>query len=324
MALLLDDLLDVARITQGKLEIRRQPVRLATVIDAAVEAARPLIEAKRHSFEAAVPASLPPVQADPLRLAQVLLNLLGNAAKYTDPGGHITLTAGVDGGEMWVAVRDDGIGIPHDSLDRVFGMFSQLDSAGPRTEGGLGIGLALVRGLIVLHGGRVTAHSDGLGRGSTFVVHLPLDSVTTMADDLADRGPQRTCEGGRLRILVVDDNRDAADSLAMLLGLSGHEVQVAYDGQGALAAAARLRPHVALLDIGLPDMDGYAVARALRATPGLAPLKLYAVTGWGHGEHRERALSAGFDDHLTKPVDPERLEDLIAADARALAESDPA
>jgi PAS domain S-box-containing protein len=320
MALLLDDLLDVARITQGKLEIRPRSVELATVVDAAVEAARPWIDEKHHRLEVSMPDTLPRFEADPLRLAQVLSNLLTNAAKYTDPGGRIELVVTVERSELCIAVRDDGIGIPGDALDGIFSMFSQLDTGGGRAAGGLGIGLALVKGLVALHGGRVEARSGGTGCGSTFVVRLPLADPLPVVTPGPENGgtaraaPSPDCSG--LRILVVDDNRDAADSLGMLLELSGHNVRVAHGGQAGIALARTFQPHVALVDLGMPEVDGHAVARALRAEPWPDGLRLYALTGRGQEEDRRRALAAGFDEHLTKPVDPERLDTLLAAEAK--------
>lgn len=316
MAYLLDDLLDVARITRGKLELRRQHVLLSAVVDAAIETARPAIDAKRHSFAVALPAGMVELDADPQRLAQVIANLLTNAAKYTDPGGSIALVATLEPGEVRIGVRDDGIGLSREALDSIFGMFSQVDDARHRSEGGLGIGLALVKGLVELHGGRVEAHSDGVGRGSEFVVRLPLRPAAAAAVESAHGGASAA---PGCRVLLADDNRDAAESLAMLLQMAGHEVRIAHDGVAAVELAAQFRPDVALLDIGMPGLDGYAVARTIRAQPwGTAP-HLVALTGWGQEEDRRRSREAGFDEHLTKPVDPARVEELVARHAAARA-----
>jgi PAS domain S-box-containing protein len=310
MALLLDDLLDVARITQGKVELKKARVALTEVVDAAVESARPLIDGKHHRLTISLPAEPPTLEVDPLRLAQILSNLLTNAAKYTDAGGNIALSAQLDADELRLTVSDDGIGLPPEALDRIFVMFSQVERNGARGEGGLGIGLALVRGLVELHGGRVEARSEGRGRGSTFVVHLPLRTADPPRHEKRADESAQTQRRAR-RILVVDDNRDAADTLTMLLGSSGHEVRAAYGGAAALALATAFRPEIGLLDIGMPDVDGYAVARQLRAQPWADRLLLIALTGWGQDADRRHAEAVGFDHHLTKPVDPERVEAII-------------
>jgi len=306
MSWLLDDLLDVARITQGKLELRKARVSLTSVIDAAVEAARPLIDEKRHHLVVDLPPEVPTLEADPLRLAQVVSNLLNNAAKYTDAGGRIELSALVTVNTVNVTVRDNGIGIPSESLDRIFDMFAQVDSLSSRTEGGLGIGLALVKGLIELHGGTIKVASAGVGHGSEFTVHLPLPEVNANASqaNVADAVPRATT--GR-RVLIADDNKDAADSLAMLLELDGHEVRVAHGGHAALALAQVFRPEVALLDIGMPDLSGYEVATALRREPWGKAMQLVALTGWGQESDRRHSKAAGFDWHLTKPIDMDAL-----------------
>jgi PAS domain S-box-containing protein len=310
MAGLLDDLLDLARVTQGKLELKRACVNLAEVVDAAVEAARPLIEARRHEFVLEMPPAEVRLDADPLRLAQVLSNLLNNAAKYTDPGGRIRLSAQVVDGALRLAVEDNGIGLPLESRDRLFTMFGQADGAEGRSDGGLGIGLALVKGLVDLHGGRIEAHSEGQDRGSTFVITLPLPSPAVQARPGADGAATGAAGSGR-RVLVVDDNQDAADALAMLLHALGHETCVAYDGRSAFELANRLRPEFALLDIGMPGMDGHELARRLRDEPWGRTMRLVALTGWGQDEDRERAYRSGFDRHYTKPVDPVELETLF-------------
>ncbi|MEY2918806.1 MAG: hypothetical protein RL261_111 [Pseudomonadota bacterium] len=311
MGALLDDLLDVARITRGKLDIRKRRVRLDDVIETAVEAARPVIDARNQRLAIDAPQSAPLLDADPLRLAQVVSNLLTNAAKYSDSGGTITLTARADGSQLLLSVRDTGIGIPAGELEHIFEMFSQLQQAGDRSEGGLGIGLSLVKGLVELHGGTVKAHSPGPGQGSEFIVTVPC-----IVGEPPDGGATATHPdpaGGRTRrLLVVDDNRDAADSLALLLGFDGHDVRVAYTGRQALEVAREFVPDAAILDLGLPDLSGYDVARQMRSEPTLATVRLIALSGWGQDEHQQQARQAGFDHHLIKPADPDELLALLA------------
>jgi PAS domain S-box-containing protein len=313
MALLLDDLLDVARITQGKLALKKQRIILNSVVDSAVEAVRPLLDGKSHQLTVSLPSEPVALDGDPLRLSQVIGNLLTNAAKYTDAGGHITLSGRIEKGILSLSIMDDGIGIPPESLTRIFEMFSQVEGAAARSEGGLGIGLALVRGLVELHEGTVEAKSGGLGHGSEFIVRLRViaDSATTSAPDMAV--PSTISR----RILVADDNRDAADSLAMILELGGHEVRVAHDGRAALSVAQTFRPDAVLLDIGMPHLNGYEVARALRTEPWASEMCLIALTGWGQDSDRQRAVDAGFDHHLTKPVDTVALEALLSKDVPA-------
>ena len=309
MAGLLDDLLDVARITQGRLVLKRESVDLTHVVDAAVEAARPLLDRKNHSLAVKLPDKPPALTADPLRLSQILSNLLNNAAKYTDPGGHIELSGHIKDGTLSLIVRDDGIGLSQDALGKIFVMFSQVDVVSGRSEGGLGIGLALVKGLTDLHGGTVEARSEGEGHGSEFIVRMPITAeISTVQSAIeTDTAPPMS----RRRVLVADDNRDAADSLAMLLELAGHDVRVAYTGTVALSLAETFHPDVAVLDIGMPDIDGYTIARALRNKEGGAGIRLIALTGWGQDADKERARAAGFNHHLTKPVDPVMLEALV-------------
>ncbi len=310
MALLLDDLLDIARITQGKLHLKKSTVALVDVVDAAVEAVRPTLNGKNHRLSLSLPAGPVFLEADPVRLSQILANLLMNAAKYSDPGSHIDLACVLRGDTVSLSIVDDGIGIAPESISGIFEMFSQIDGVAGRSEGGLGIGLALVKGLTELHGGSVQARSNGLGFGSEFIVRLPVaprHPVTpTPAADLMPPAPVRR------RILIADDNQDAAESLGTLLELSGHEVRVAHLGRDALALAQVFRPDTALLDIGMPDLSGYELAQALRQEVWAASIQLIALTGWGQEEDRRRALEAGFDYHLTKPVDPDQLETLIA------------
>jgi PAS domain S-box-containing protein len=309
MSLLLDDLLDVSRITRGTLEIRRQATELGAIVDAAVETARPAIDAKRHELFVEIPETPVRFAADPLRLAQVLSNLLTNAAKYTDPEGHVHLSAAMVDSTLTITVRDSGIGIPPEDIAGVFAMFSQVKSTQDRSEGGLGIGLALAKGLVELHGGTLEARSRGVGFGSEFIVHLPLSpaelrlpGATAAAVDTS-----RTLR----RVLIADDNRDAAESLAVLLRMDGHEVTIAYDGPQALAMLTHQRPQVALLDIGMPGLNGYEVARRVRQGPQGSLVTLIAVTGWGQDRDKALARQAGFDHHFTKPVDPGRLSRLL-------------
>ena len=311
MVHLIDDLLDVSRITRGKLQLRRQRVELASVVRAAVETARPVIEASAHELATALPPEPVWLDADPTRLAQVLSNLLANAAKYTERGGRVRLAAARDGGEVVVSVADTGIGIAPEHLPRLFEMFSQVPSALERSQGGLGIGLALVKGLAEMHGGTVAARSDGPGKGSEFVVRLPVAGGTPAGRSQAAPGEPAAARPRR-RVLVADDNRDAADSLAEMLRIGGHEVHTAYAGRAAVEAAARLRPDVAVLDIGMPGLTGYDAARRIRSESWGRDITLVALTGWGQEEDKRRATGAGFDHHLTKPVDPAALERLLA------------
>jgi two-component system CheB/CheR fusion protein len=311
---LVDDLLDVSRIGRNKIALHCEPVRLAAVVESAVETSRPLVEAGRHRLTVELPDEALWLEADPTRLAQVFINLLNNAAKYTEPAGHISLTATREGSEVAVRVRDTGVGIPPEMLCRVFEPFAQVDRSLARSQGGLGIGLALVKYLVEMHGGSVQATSMGPRQGSEFVVRLPLAAEPALAGGKSP--PVVPGPLPRRRILVVDDNQDAARSLAMLLELSGHEVHVAHDGPGALEAAERLRLEVVLLDISLPGMDGYEVARRMRQLTALEGALLVALTGWGQEDDRRRAAEAGFDKHFIKPVNLTALQELLAA-ARA-------
>jgi signal transduction histidine kinase/ActR/RegA family two-component response regulator len=309
MALLLDDLLNIARITQGKMRLKKERVALSDVMDAAIEAARPRLDGKNHHLSVSLPTEAISLDADPLRLAQILSNLLINAAKYSNPGGHIDVQATHQADTLSVSVKDDGIGLAADSIGGIFEMFSQIEGVEGRSEGGLGIGLALVKGLAELHGGTVKAHSAGLGQGSEFTVCLPVSAhqfSSPRVTDLATMSP------GRRRVLIADDNRDAAESLSQLLELSGHEVRVAHLGKTALSLAQTFRPDVAVLDIGMPDLSGYEVARALRQELWATHLQLIALTGWGQDHDRRSAMEAGFDHHLTKPIDLDQLDSLIA------------
>jgi two-component system CheB/CheR fusion protein len=312
MARLLDDLLDVARISRGRIELRREAVDVAAVIGRAVEAVRPLIEDRRHELTVSLPGGPLRVEADPTRLEQVLANLLNNAAKYTDPGGRVWLSAARDGDEVVLRVRDTGIGIAPELLPRVFDLFVQAERPPDRSQGGVGVGLTLVKKLVELHGGRVEAASAGPGRGSEFVVQLP--ALADERDGERPRGPGGTAAPLPCRrILVVDDNRDAADGLALLLRLAGQDVRAAYDGPSALAQARDFQPALVFLDLGMPAMDGYEVAWRLRQEPGLGGVRLVALTGWGQAEDRQRSKQAGFDHHLVKPVEPDTLEKVLVS-----------
>jgi signal transduction histidine kinase len=309
MSLLLDDLLDVSRITHGTLQLRKQRAELRSVIGAAVETARPLLDERRHQLVVDVPEDVP-VNADPLRLAQVLSNLLTNAAKYTAPQGSIRVTVTPRDGELSVSVEDNGIGIAPDDLPKIFGMFAQLRSAQEHSAGGLGIGLALAKGIVELHGGRIEAVSAGVGKGSRFTVHLP-NNVATAASEPAPVAARVGNGLSHKRILLADDNRDAAESLAILLRLEGHDVELAHDGHAALNCFALRRPDVALLDIGMPNANGYEVARRIRASPEGASVLLVAITGWAQDADKLASRAAGFDHHLTKPIEPDALIGLL-------------
>ncbi len=310
MVRLVDDLMEVSRITRGKIDLRKELVELAGVVHSAVETSKPLIEAARHQLAVTLPDEPLILDADPVRLAQVLANLLNNAAKYTPEGGRIWLTARRTGSNVEVSVRDSGTGIPAEVLPKVFDLFMQVERTYSRAQGGLGIGLTLVRSLVSLHGGSVEARSAGPGRGSEFLVRLPLAPGRFAAHDRRDARPSAVAPR---RILVVDDNRDAADSLGMLLKLLGADVCTANDGPAALEAFRTYRPSVMLLDIGLPEMDGYEVARRTRQQPEGGDVTLIALTGWGQEEDRRRSREAGIDHHLVKPVDLGVLEKLLAA-----------
>ncbi|MGH8181419.1 MAG: PAS domain S-box protein [Steroidobacteraceae bacterium] len=309
MSRLLDDLLDISRITRGTLELKKDPVELTSILGTAIETARPLLDSKHHALSLDLPREAVRLEADAVRLAQVFSNLLINAAKYMDAHGRIQLSACQQDGEIVISVRDDGIGISPEMIPRLFTMFTQADGVQGSNEGGLGVGLALVRGIVALHGGTVHAHSQGLGCGSEFSVRLPVSEPEVdvrEVDAAMDIGP-----GAGKKILVVDDNRDAADTCAELLELSGHHVQTAYTGSEALDLAATFRPHVVVLDIGLPDLDGYTLAKHIRATTWGRRALLIAVTGWGQSEDKRRAQEAGFDHHLAKPVAAEALESAL-------------
>jgi CheY-like chemotaxis protein len=308
---LVDDLLDVSRITSGKIILQKELLELAPVVESAVDSSRPLIEARKHALEVLLPAEPLRVEGDPTRLSQILVNLLNNAAKYTPEGGTIHLSAVREGEQVVIRVRDTGLGMPAELLPRVFDLFTQGDRSQERIEGGLGIGLALVRRLVEMHGGSVAAHSAGPGRGSELVVRLPLFDLPRQVPPSSDAEPLQ--HAGPRRVLVIDDNRDAAEIMTVLLELWGHEVRIAYNGPDALGVAAEYRPDAVLLDIGLPGMSGLEVAQRLRQLPDWDGVMLVAVTGYGQDEDRRRSREAGFDHHLIKPVEPAKLQSLLAA-----------
>ena len=316
---LLDDLLDVSRITRGSVELRKNLVSLSSVIDTALEAVRPLIDARHHAVQVDVAPQPIYVDADAVRLSQVLANLLTNAAKYTPPGGNIRIHARLERHEVVLRVIDNGIGIPPDVLPRIFEMFSQGKTEREHAEGGLGIGLALVRGLLDLHGGTVEARSEGTGRGSEFIVRFPVGDAQRAPVEPVPATEVPGAVTHSVKVLVADDNRDAADSLAILLEGDGHQVRKAYDGTAALETAREFRPDVALLDIGMPGLSGYEVAQQVRAEEWGDEMVLIALTGWGQSQDKARALSAGFDHHVTKPVEPERLQVLLSTGRRKAA-----
>ncbi len=310
---LVDDLLDIARISSGKVELIRERLTLKSALAVAVETSMPLVNAGRHHLEVDVPDETLELVADPTRLAQVVSNLLNNAAKYTTPGGHIALRARREGGQAVITVSDNGIGMAPESLPAMFELFAQFGSDRNRAQGGLGIGLALVRRLVDLHGGTVIAESPGLGAGCTFTVRLPLaEAAPAMATAAAPPADHAPASPAGLRVLVVDDNVDAAESLAALLQMSGHDTRIANDGDTALRTAREFAPEIVFLDIGMPGKDGYEVARELRASPGTREATLVALTGWGAKDDRARSRSAGFDHHLTKPAGLAAVDGLLA------------
>ncbi len=310
MVRLVDDLLDVSRITTGKLAIRKGAIDLQAVVHDAVETVRPFIESRGHKFEVNVPSDPVVVEGDRTRLAQVIGNLLNNAAKYTDHGGHISLTLEREAEAAVIRVRDSGIGLEPKSLSSIFDMFVQVDRSLERTQAGLGVGLTLAKRLVFLHGGTLTAHSEGKGSGSEFVVRLPV------AGALLPEDPARATSSSETpsrRILLADDNVDFASSLAALLTARGHEVRIAHDGAEALATAQHFNPDFAFLDLGMPKVHGYEVARRLRESPDTSDCVLVAVTGWGQEDDRQRAREAGFDRHLVKPIDASDIETILGS-----------
>ena len=312
MVRLVDDLMDVSRITVGQVNLRNERVTLRRVLDDAIEAAAPAIEAGKHRLHVDIPHATLQIEGDGTRLSQVFQNLLDNAAKYTPPGGTITLRAGQVGDQIQVSVRDNGIGIASDMHPRVFELFTRVHPGDRIKTSGLGIGLSLARKLVELHLGKIEVRSEGPGKGSEFIVTLPALAVSPAQKTPLDTAGSRAKPENRQRVLVVDDNRDAAESLGMLLEMEHCEVSVAFDGKQALEALDTFKPDIALLDIGMPGMDGYELARRIRATPRGSKLVLVALTGWGQADDKKRAADAGFDQHLTKPVDPDQLTQVIA------------
>ena len=321
LARLVDDLLDVSRITRGSIRLRKEIVDLGTIVERAVEGTRSLIESRAHELIVDLPKETIRLEADPTRLEQVISNLLNNAAKYTMPGGQIWVTAQPEPGEAVIKVRDTGIGVPPDVLERVFEPFVQSDGSLARSDGGLGVGLTLVRSLVEMHGGRVEAHSPGLGQGSEFVIRLPA-RVPVEAPAPAPQPSPAAAPARGLKVLVVEDNIDAAESLASLLRIWNHDVTVVHDGRAALDAARANPPEVVLLDIGLPGLDGYQVARKLREDLGLDNALLVAMTGYGQPEDRRRSHEAGIHHHFVKPVEPMVLRNLLSGMAMPVGSGD--
>jgi PAS domain S-box-containing protein len=318
MSRLLDDLLDITHITRGRLTIKKQPVPLSEVVKAAIDTVQPVMSEKAHHLTVDLPDDIPMIDGDLVRLAQVLSNLLVNSAKYTDRGGLIELRARVEGSMICLCVKDNGIGIPPEEIPQLFSMFSQLENARERSEGGLGIGLALARGIVELHHGTIDGKSAGPGTGSEFQVRLPL-LESNPASTVASNDSASSDRLANVRIVIADDNRDAADSLGMLLSLDGDEVRVTHDGRSALSLSDTFRPHIVLLDIGMADLDGYEVARALRAQSWGTDMCLIALTGRGRPEDEQQAIKAGFNFHLCKPYEFTKLQELIAAHRTASA-----
>ena len=311
MTRLIDDLMDLSRVTRDKLELKRAPAKLADIVHVALETSQPLLESGGHRFTLQMPGEPVGVDGDAARLAQVVSNLLNNAAKFTPRGGHITLRVEREGSEAVLRVRDTGVGIPREALPVIFEMFAQADHPPERTHAGLGVGLTLVRRIVELHGGTVEAHSEGPNMGSEFVVRLPAASRQRARPQGESADGAGTVRGATLRILVVDDNVDSATTMAALLGMYGHELRMAHDGLQALEEVSRFQPHVVVLDIGLPKMNGYTVASRIRERADIPQPLLIAVTGWGQDEDRVRSKAAGFDHHLVKPVDPPALVALL-------------
>jgi PAS domain S-box-containing protein len=311
---LVDDLLDVSRIIRGKIDLRKEPVDLAVAIARAVETAHPTMEAHGHELKLALPKEPVYVEGDLIRLSQIIANLLTNAAKYTEQAGQIQLTLERSGDETMLSVKDPGIGIVPEFLPHIFDLFIQGDRSLARSQGGLGIGLTLVKRLVEMHGGVISAESAGAGKGSTFTVRLPLLEAAKGYRDIGAGGFEaRVTDALRKRVLVVDDNVDAAESIAMVLRVAGYDVRCAHDGPSALQAAGSYHPEVVVLDIGLPGMTGYDVARQLRKQPEFSRTPILAVTGYGQDDDRRKSREAGFDAHLTKPVDPDALQAFVAA-----------
>jgi PAS domain S-box-containing protein len=312
MTRLVEDLLDVSRITRGTVELRRERVDVATVLKSAVEASSALMERHRHQLKVTTPSQPLYVEGDVTRLTQIVANLLDNAAKYTDPGGKVWLSAEREGDNAVIRVKDSGIGIPSEVLPRIFDMFTQAGLPLERSQGGLGVGLALVERLVLLHSGTVSAYSAGAGQGSQFTIKLPLAQAQKVP--AVEQGNQSIAQPrSRCKVLVVDDNVDSVDSLAMLLRMMGHEVETASDGASGLERAGAFRPDVAILDIGLPKVNGYELAKQIRQQEWSKSVVLVALTGWGQEQHRRRSEESGFNHHLTKPVEFDVLQEILAA-----------
>lgn len=309
---LVDDLLDVSRVMSGKIELRKEKVEMAAIVAGGVETIQPQLSQKGHTLEVLLPSESLLVYADPVRLMQVIGNLLSNAAKYTETNGHIQLMAQRDGHEVLLHIKDTGIGIAEGMLSRIFDLFVQVDQAAERSEGGLGIGLTLVRNLVELHNGVITAKSEGLGKGSEFLIRLPIVVEQEKKVSLPEPQSIQSSQKTRHRLLVVDDNKDAALSLSMLLRLKGHEVRIAHSGAAALDLAATYLPKVIFLDLGMPGMGGLEVAARVRKIPGMENSVLVALTGWGQEEDRYRTSEAGFNHHFVKPAELEHFESLLA------------
>ena len=314
MALLLDDLLDVSRITRSRLELKMEPIDLGSLIASAVETASPLMEERKHTFQVTLPPESITVEVDPLRISQAVANLLTNAAKYTNPGGHISLVVTTDTQGISITVKDTGIGFAPSAVGEMFEMFAQVSEGKHSSDRGLGIGLALVRAFIALHGGTVEATSGGTDQGSEFRIRIPGSIVIGKRAGVAlNPSDIPVSNGARCKVLVVDDNRDSADALALVLEADGYQVMVGYSGQQALDIARQARPDAVVLDIGMPDITGFEVARRIRQEPWGRDVLLVAMTGWGQAKDKERAKAAGFDRHFTKPLDPGELQRLLAA-----------
>lgn len=311
MSRLINDLMDVARISQGKIELKREPVQLEELIQLAVETSEPLINELKQELSVTLPPEPLVLIGDLTRLSQVFLNLLNNAAKFSNPGNRIYLTAESTYNEVCIKVKDEGIGIPSEKLASIFDLFAQIHE-GPSRYGGLGIGLCLAKKLIELHGGSIEAASEGISKGSEFTVRLPLNRVHSIAAPTKSLSQFSVSAAVKLRVLVVDDNVDAAKTLGMLLKIAGHTVHLAHDGPDALKSAELNKPDVALLDIGLPTMNGYDVARAIREQSWGTNMTLIATTGWGMQEDKQHSADAGFDRHLVKPVDPQLLLQMLS------------
>jgi CheY-like chemotaxis protein/two-component sensor histidine kinase len=317
MVRLIDDLLDVSRIMRGRIELRREAIELSTMIARAVETVHPILDAQGQELVVTTPPDPIWLDADPTRLVQIIGNLLNNAAKFSERSGRIWLTVERDDGEAVLRVRDEGAGIPADLLPHVFDLFVQGDRTLERTRGGLGIGLTVVRKLVELHGGTISVQSDGAGKGSELTVRLPITRAAEQGAPGSSLSGSPLAVGQHRRVLVVDDNVDAAESVAILLRLWSHDVDVAFNGSDALALIVKQKPELVILDIGLPGMSGYELARRIRSDRRFDDTTLVAVTGYGQENDRLRSQDAGFDHHLTKPIHPSQLHDILAAPARS-------